>query len=112
MIGGSTESVGGTSASCPVSIKRLDKLHYFLTSIQTFSAIVALLNDYRIANGKSSLGFLNPLLYSTGTAGLNDITVSLLENSSRHNVSNNPDRVEPTLDAAQMGSLPSQVGIL
>jgi len=50
-------SVGGTSASSP-----------------TVAGIVALLNDYRIANGKSSVGFLNPLLYSTGVAGLNDIT--------------------------------------
>jgi tripeptidyl-peptidase-1 len=36
---------------------------------------VSLLNDYRIANGKPSLGFLNPLLYSTAFTGLNDITV-------------------------------------
>jgi len=57
VVGGKTMSVGGTSASSP-----------------TVAGIVALLNDYRIANGKSSVGFLNPLLYSTGVAGLNDIT--------------------------------------
>jgi hypothetical protein len=42
--------------------------------MQTFSGIVSLLNDFRLSQGKSSLGFLNPLLYSTGAAGLNDIT--------------------------------------
>ena len=49
---------GGTSASSP-----------------TFADIVALLNDARIAAGKSPLGFLNPLIYSKGTAAFNDITV-------------------------------------
>ncbi|PAV19635.1 subtilisin [Pyrrhoderma noxium] len=57
VIGGRTASVGGTSASSP-----------------TFAAVVSLLNDFRFSQGKSSLGFLNPLLYSTGTAGFNDIT--------------------------------------
>ena len=34
-----------------------------------------MLNDRRAATNKSSLGFLNPLLYSTqGRASLNDIT--------------------------------------
>lgn len=56
VIGGVTQSVGGTSASSP-----------------TFGAVIALLNDYRLANGKPSLGFLNPLLYSTAASGLNDI---------------------------------------
>lgn len=41
---------------------------------QTFAGVVALLNDFRLANGNAPLGFLNPLLYSTGAAGLNDIT--------------------------------------
>ena len=41
----------------------------------TFSGIVGLLNDIREMNNKSSLGFLNPLLYSTmGMKSLNDIT--------------------------------------
>jgi len=30
----------------------------------TFAGIIALLNDYRLQNGKSTLGFLNPWLYS------------------------------------------------
>ncbi|TFY50310.1 hypothetical protein EVG20_g11593 [Dentipellis fragilis] len=43
-------------------------------SAPTFAAIVALLNDFLISEGKPPLGFLNPLLYSKGVAGLNDIT--------------------------------------
>jgi len=31
----------------------------------TFSGIVSLLNDLRLQQGKSSLGFLNPLIYQT-----------------------------------------------
>ncbi|KZP30476.1 subtilisin-like protein, partial [Athelia psychrophila] len=57
VLGGSVTSVSGTSASGP-----------------TFAAIVALLNDYRISEGKAPLGFLNPFLYTNGTAGLTDIT--------------------------------------
>ncbi|EJD07658.1 subtilisin-like protein [Fomitiporia mediterranea MF3/22] len=57
VLGGRTISVGGTSASSP-----------------TFAGVISLLNDFRIAAGKAPLGFLNPLLYSTGVAGLNDIT--------------------------------------
>ncbi|KZT34237.1 subtilisin-like protein [Sistotremastrum suecicum HHB10207 ss-3] len=56
VVGGSIESVGGTSASCP-----------------TVSSVIALLNDFRLSNGKSTLGFLNPLLYANPSA-LNDIT--------------------------------------
>ncbi|KII89301.1 hypothetical protein PLICRDRAFT_109130 [Plicaturopsis crispa FD-325 SS-3] len=56
VVGGSVESVGGTSASSP-----------------TFAGIVSLLNDFRIANGKKTLGFLNPLLYSSGLSGFTDI---------------------------------------
>lgn len=52
VVGGFTESVAGTSASSP-----------------TFAAVVSLLNDYLIGQGKPTLGFLNPWLYSTGTAG-------------------------------------------
>lgn len=48
VVHGITTSVGGTSASTP-----------------TVSAIVALLNDYRLSKGESSLGFLNPLIYQT-----------------------------------------------
>ncbi|KZP20560.1 subtilisin-like protein [Athelia psychrophila] len=54
---GETMLINGTSAATPV-----------------FSAIVALVNDRLLAAGKSSLGFLNPLLYSAhGTAALTDI---------------------------------------
>jgi len=45
--GGQDVPVGGTSASSP-----------------TFSAIFTLLNDLRFNNGKSSLGYLNPLIYT------------------------------------------------
>ncbi|KAG6836128.1 hypothetical protein H0H93_011087 [Arthromyces matolae] len=57
VVGGKTVSVGGTSASAP-----------------TVAAIFSLLNDARLAAGKPSLGFINPILYSQGAAGLNDIT--------------------------------------
>jgi tripeptidyl-peptidase-1 len=57
---GKTKSVGGTSASCPL-----------------FAGLVSLLNEYRLQNGKSTLGFLNPLLYKMGAAktGYQDVTV-------------------------------------
>ncbi|KAH9029514.1 subtilisin-like protein [Lactarius pseudohatsudake] len=46
------------------------------TSCSTPSAagIISLLNDYRISNGRSPLGFLNIWLYSVFLPGLNDIT--------------------------------------
>ncbi|EIN09489.1 subtilisin-like protein [Punctularia strigosozonata HHB-11173 SS5] len=64
VIGGRVTSVAGTSASAPTML---------IQDAQTFAGIVALLNDFRLSNGKSSLGFLNPLLYSA-TTGLTDIT--------------------------------------
>ncbi len=39
---------------------------------QTVAGIFALLNDYRLANGKPSLGFINPLIYPN-SGGFNDI---------------------------------------
>ncbi|KAJ3572259.1 hypothetical protein NP233_g3201 [Leucocoprinus birnbaumii] len=57
-LSGRPSSIAGTSASAP-----------------TFSAVIALLNDYRVSRGKKSLGFLNPWLYTQGFAGFNDITV-------------------------------------
>ncbi|KAF8264281.1 peptidase S8/S53 domain-containing protein [Lactarius quietus] len=42
--------------------------------VQVVGAIISLLNDYRISQGKPPLGFLNPWLYGGGLAGLNDIT--------------------------------------
>lgn len=56
VIDSETGSVDGTSCSSP-----------------TFASVIALLNDELITAGKSSLGFLNPLLYSSASA-LNDIT--------------------------------------
>ncbi|KAF5359013.1 hypothetical protein D9758_004874 [Tetrapyrgos nigripes] len=57
-VSGQPISIGGTSASSP-----------------TFAAVVALLNDARIAAGLPSLGFLNPLLYKKGLHAFNDITI-------------------------------------
>ncbi|KAI0064450.1 subtilisin-like protein [Artomyces pyxidatus] len=57
VVSGRTEGVAGTSCASP-----------------TAAAVISLLNDFLISQGKPPLGFLNPLLYSTGTAGLNDIT--------------------------------------
>ncbi|KAF8491622.1 subtilisin-like protein [Russula emetica] len=54
---GEVESVYGTSCSAP-----------------TAAGVISLLNDYLISKGKSPLGFLNPLIYSTGAIGFNDIT--------------------------------------
>ncbi|KAI0675673.1 peptidase S8/S53 domain-containing protein [Trametes maxima] len=77
VIGGRVASVGGTSASSPVSRNnpRATVTHVdVFTLAQTFAAVISLLNDFRLSRGKSSLGFLNPLIYSTGVAGFNDIT--------------------------------------
>ncbi|KDQ08888.1 hypothetical protein BOTBODRAFT_37586 [Botryobasidium botryosum FD-172 SS1] len=49
--------IGGTSASSPA-----------------FAAVISLVNDALIAKGRPPLGWLNPWLYSTGYAALNDIT--------------------------------------
>lgn len=51
------EGVAGTSASCPVA-----------------ASIFAQLNNVRLSNGKSSLGWLNPLIYSNSNcfADVND----------------------------------------
>ncbi|KXN85175.1 Tripeptidyl-peptidase SED2 [Leucoagaricus sp. SymC.cos] len=56
VVGQRVINIGGTSASGP-----------------TVASIFTLLNDARIANGKSPLGFINPLIYSTATSGFNDI---------------------------------------
>lgn len=56
---GTYAAVSGTSAACPV-----------------VAAMIAQINDKRLAAGKSSLGFLNPALYAAGEAGgtFNDVT--------------------------------------
>ncbi|KAA1473412.1 tripeptidyl peptidase A [Dentipellis sp. KUC8613] len=56
-LSGSPVSIGGTSASSP-----------------TFAGFVSLLNDARLSQGLPSLGFVNPLLYTRGLSGFNDIT--------------------------------------
>lgn len=58
VLNGSLLLIGGTSAASP-----------------TFTGIIALLNDARIAAGEPPLGFLNPLLYNKGLKALNDITI-------------------------------------
>eukprot|EP01042_Synura_sphagnicola_P002471 gene2471-2969_t len=55
---GSFEPVSGTSASAPV-----------------FAGVVSLANSARKQAGKSSLGFLNPLLYSYSSLFVHDVTV-------------------------------------
>ncbi|KZV69308.1 subtilisin-like protein [Peniophora sp. CONT] len=57
VLGGSVVNVAGTSCASP-----------------TVAGVVSLLNDFLLSQNKATLGFLNPLLYSTGQAGLNDIT--------------------------------------
>lgn len=57
VVSGRTTSVGGTSASSP-----------------TVAGVFSLLNDFRLSKGKTSLGFINPLIYSTAAKGFNDIT--------------------------------------
>lgn len=56
---GKQTAVDGTSCSAPI-----------------FAGIVALLNNYRIQNHKSPLGFLNPLLYQNPQAFTDIITGS------------------------------------
>ncbi|KAI0283619.1 tripeptidyl peptidase A [Russula aff. rugulosa BPL654] len=54
---GKVASTNGTSCATP-----------------TAASVISLLNDYLISKGKSPLGFLNPLIYSTAATGFNDIT--------------------------------------
>ena len=56
-IGGKNFSVSGTSASCPA-----------------VAALFSNINAQRIANGKGSLGWINPVLYSNSSLFTNDIT--------------------------------------
>ncbi|KAJ7845315.1 subtilisin-like protein [Mycena leptocephala] len=55
---GGVTSIGGTSCASPI-----------------FASFIAFVNDRLIAANKPVLGFLNPLLYSTGKGGLDDVTV-------------------------------------
>ncbi|KAJ6460013.1 subtilisin-like protein [Mycena sanguinolenta] len=54
---GTTSLIYGTSAGSPV-----------------FAAMLAMINDRLVAAGKPTLGFLNPFIYSTGSAAFTDIT--------------------------------------
>ena len=56
-VAGQGQLVSGTSASSP-----------------TFASVTALLNDELLNQGKSPLGFLNPLIYSSAASALNDVT--------------------------------------
>jgi len=60
VVNGKTLPVGGTSAAAPF-----------------FASLVSLLNEARLQQGKSPLGFLNPLIYEMGNAGrgFRDVTV-------------------------------------
>ena len=57
VIAGKVKSAHGTSASAPA-----------------WAGLIAVLNDYRKSQGKPALGFINPLVYDAGAAGLKDIT--------------------------------------
>ena len=57
IVGGQTMMVSGTSASAPV-----------------VAGMISLANSVRLAAGKSTLGWINPLLYSLGSNVFNDIT--------------------------------------
>jgi tripeptidyl-peptidase-1 len=50
--------ISGTSAAAPA-----------------FAGLIALLNDARLAAGKRSLGFLNPMIYALKGDGFHDIVV-------------------------------------
>jgi len=56
-VGGQWILVSGTSASSPV-----------------FGGMISLINDCRLQQGKTSLGFLNPALYQADSSVWNDIT--------------------------------------
>ncbi|RDW73577.1 hypothetical protein BP6252_07484 [Coleophoma cylindrospora] len=56
VVGGEWQLWGGTSQSCP-----------------TFGGIITLINEQRLAAGKSTVGFINPVIYANPNA-MNDIT--------------------------------------
>ncbi|KAH9021500.1 subtilisin-like protein [Lactarius pseudohatsudake] len=64
----------GTSCSTPVRQSSPLISACLIADVQTAAGIISLLNDYRISNGRSPLGFLNIWLYSVFLPGLNDIT--------------------------------------
>lgn len=56
-VGALSSGVAGTSAATPV-----------------VAAVIAKLNEVRLAGNKAPLGFLNPWIYSNGKAGFTDVT--------------------------------------
>jgi tripeptidyl-peptidase-1 len=56
IVGGTQQSVDGTSASAP-----------------TFASMITLINEERIKAGKSAVGFLNPVLYQNADAIVKDV---------------------------------------
>jgi hypothetical protein len=75
VIGGLVHPVQGTSASSPVcSPDHRKELSNLTPTNQTVAGVFALLNDYRLSQNKSTLGFINPLIYSNASSGFNDIT--------------------------------------
>ncbi|KAH9011594.1 subtilisin-like protein [Lactarius pseudohatsudake] len=66
--------LNGTSCSTPVRQSSSLISACLIAEVQTAAGIISLLNDYRISNGRSPLGFLNIWLYSVFLPGLNDIT--------------------------------------
>jgi hypothetical protein len=76
ILNGAEILVNGTSASTPMSFSFFVLIleHPADLQCQVVAAIISLLNDYRISNGKPTLGFLNPWLYSWVLPGLNDVT--------------------------------------
>lgn len=73
IINGELELYAGTSFSAPV-----------------FEAMVTLWNDIRLANGRSSLGFINPFLYqlqaSTPTAFTDVVTGNNVSDNKHYNL--------------------------
>lgn len=55
--GGKFSAVAGTSAACPVA-----------------AGMIAQVNDARLAAGKTSMGWLQPFLYSADSSSYNDVT--------------------------------------
>ena len=44
-----------------------------IANVQAVAGIVSLMNDFRIHHSRTTLGFLNPLLYSGTFKGLDDV---------------------------------------
>ncbi|KAL7796027.1 subtilisin-like protein [Trichoderma ceciliae] len=75
---GMDDLTSGTSVSSPV-----------------FAALIALLNDRRSKSGLSSMGFLNPWIYSIGNHAFTDITESRSVGCSGHSRSGSESPVIP-----------------